>query len=147
LKRLCEVSKILNNITIPYLYKEIIIEATDEIFLQDLDVEPLLRTCSKPISHLSYVKKVQVLSRFHRNLKSRCIHNHFEDMELDDSDEDMELDDSDEDMELDDSDEEGDEEPSSFAKLTTNLMSIFRQLKDGSLRSFRLDASLMVSIR
>jgi hypothetical protein len=138
LKRLCEVSKILNNITIPYLYKEIIIEATDEIFLQDLDVEPLLRTCSKPISHLSYVKKVQVLSRFHRNLKSRCIHNHFEDMELDDSDEDMELDDS---------DEEGDEEPSSFAKLTTNLMSIFRQLKDGSLRSFRLDASLMVSIR
>jgi hypothetical protein len=138
LKRLCEVSKILNNITIPYLYKEIIIEATDEIFLQDLDVEPLLRTCSKPISHLSYVKKVQVLSRFHRNLKSRCIHNHFEDMELDDSDEDLELDDS---------DEEGDEEPSSFAKLTTNLMSIFRQLKDGSLRSFRLDASLMVSIR
>jgi hypothetical protein len=129
LKRLCEVSKILNNITIPYLYKEIIIEATDEFFLQDLDVEPLLRTCSKPISHLSYVKKVQVLSRFHRNLKSRCIHNHFEDMELDDSD------------------EEGDEEPNSFAKLTTNLMSIFQQLKDGSLRSFRLDASLMVSIR
>lgn len=84
------------------------------------------------------MKKVQVLSRFHRNLKSRCIHNHFEDMELDDSDEDLELDDS---------DEEGDEEPSSFAKLTTNLMSIFRQLKDGSLRSFRLDASLMVSIR
>jgi hypothetical protein len=71
------------------------------------------------------VKEVKVLSRFHRNLSGRCIYNRFEDMELD---------------------EEGDKEPSSFAKLTTNLMLLFRQLKDGSLRSFRLGSSLIVSI-
>lgn len=126
MKRLCEVSKILNNISIPYLYKDLDIEATDEWYLQELDVEPLLRTCSKPISHLSYVKKVQVLSPFHHNLNSRCIHNRFEDTYLN---------------------EEGDEEPCGFAQLTANLMSLFRQLKDGSLRSFRLDVPLMVSIR
>lgn len=107
------------------------------MYLEELDVEPLLRTCSKQISHLSYVKEVQVLSRFHRNLNGRCIHNRFQDMELD---EDTELD---EDMEL---DEGGDEEPSSFAKLTSNLMPLFRQLKDGSLKSFRLVTSLILSI-
>ena len=125
MKRLCEVSRALNSLTVPYLYKDIIIEATDESFLEELDVEPLLRTCSKLINHLSYVKKIQVLSRFHRNLNSRCIHNRFEDIDLD---------------------EEGDEEPNTFANLTSNLMPLFRQLKDGSLQSFRLGVSLIVSI-
>lgn len=71
------------------------------------------------------MKEVQVLSRFHRNLSDRYFHNRVEDMELD---------------------EEGDKDSSSFAKLKTNLMPLFRQLKDGSLRSFRLGSSLIVSI-
>jgi hypothetical protein len=125
LKRLCEVSRILNNLTVPYLYKDIVIKATDESYLEELDVEPFLRTCSKPISHLSYVKKIQVLSRFHHNLNRRCVHHRFEDMSLD---------------------EERDEEPNSFADLISNLMPLFRELKDGSLRSFRLGVFLIVSI-
>lgn len=110
--------RVFNHLTIPKLYAAITVEAKDESALEDVDVEPFLRTCSKPKNCLRSVKNLHIVARFHRNLKDRCVHEKLNDggMELDDSE----------------------VEPlGRIQDLAHNLMPLFCQLEDNSLRSFR----------
>ncbi|KAI9784369.1 MAG: hypothetical protein M1816_000893 [Peltula sp. TS41687] len=78
LKNMCEVSKRLYEITVPKLYETIIIQTEDELYLERLNVEPLLRTCSNPLNCLQFVKNIRITAPFHRNLRNRCLHDRFD---------------------------------------------------------------------
>ena len=123
LKQLCEVSKTLYDAAIRKLYEVIVIRAEDDWHLERVDVEPFLRTRSKPTSPLDHVRTLQIQSNFHYRLKERCLH--YKDMgfyvgmlEF--------------------------ERRPRLEKLTMSLMPLFEQLREDSLRTFRSALSLPI---
>jgi len=69
LKSLCEVSKCLNAVSIPYLYESITFSTTE------LSMAGLRYTVDNiPPAHMKYTKDIWIKAPFHRRLENRCLH-------------------------------------------------------------------------
>ena len=71
LKNLCEVSKILYDATVPYLYRSITLKPSDASDLEDIDIGPLLQARDKGL--LRYARLVTIEPRVGES-GIRCMH-------------------------------------------------------------------------
>jgi hypothetical protein len=71
LKNLCEVSKILYDATLPFLYRSITLKPSDARDLEDIDIGPLLQARDKGL--LRYARDMTMESRF-GECRIRCMH-------------------------------------------------------------------------
>jgi hypothetical protein len=120
LKHLCEVSKSLQFLITPILYKSITVHAESEAFLEDIEVHPFMRICYNPTNLLQFVEAIEFTSRFCSRIQDRCIHNKLQ-YELD------------EDSSVDEEEEEGN---SIMARLVNSVLPLLEKLSDGGLRNF-----------
>jgi hypothetical protein len=76
LKNLCEVSKILYVITLPFLYEGITIECYDGFIPGHSDTRRFSRSTVQFNSSrgLDFVKDLHLVSKFHDRLRNRCYH-------------------------------------------------------------------------
>ena len=83
LKRLCEVSRTIYEVSVPHLYRSIVFKV-DASAVDDLDVVPLLRTRSWPMNSLRSAKQLHIRTR---NLPGYCpYHPYHRDLYMDDRD-------------------------------------------------------------
>lgn len=164
LARLCRVSKPLCSSARPRLYEAIIIKPKDGgDWVNSMNVEPYLRTCSGSQNCLHFVKSIRVVAPFHKVLREICP-NRIETDLSDDHDSDhgqnatgdaILADGEDERRKVDDVSHTArvhsnqltsnslpvhpnvDKPSTDLCPLTTKLMPLLLQLQDDSLRSFQ----------
>lgn len=109
IKHLCEVSKSLCLLSLPYLYESLVLESSHgEYGLEEIDVEPL--RLARDRGRLSYTRDIKITSKFHDIVTMRCMHHRAYHYDL-----------------LDEDEEDG--------KITSNLMPLLEAFEYGKLRS------------
>jgi hypothetical protein len=93
------------------LYERVTVRVEDEFSLDNIDVSLLLRTRHTPKNLLRHIKNIEIVSRFHVNTTSRCIHAWG-------------------------SDEDDEAEPSGLSRQAANLRPLLEGCRDNSLRNF-----------
>jgi hypothetical protein len=73
LKRVCEVSTRLCDVTTPFLYRSVVIKVNERSF-NHIGVEPFSVPCPTRRSFLQYTQEVKFVALFHRRTHLRCYH-------------------------------------------------------------------------
>lgn len=121
----CEASNHLYQIAVPILYERITVSAKDRSMLHDINVAPLLQTCSTPRNLLRHTKDVEIVSKLYYSPSDRCTHR----------------------SESDTTESDEDDHPSDFSRLATQLIPLLEGCQDNSLRCFTWVMCSDVSIK
>ncbi|OAQ57298.1 hypothetical protein VFPPC_11451 [Pochonia chlamydosporia 170] len=130
LKSLCEASKALYVLAAARLYgtHEVLLRAPDEHYLDEVEVEGLLRAAERSSDLRARVTNLRISAPFSERLRLRCVHDDVDDEEVH--------------MTM-DHDDNG-QDRSSLQLLGSRILPILQKLQDGRLQKFSWDMGVCV---
>ncbi|KID60053.1 hypothetical protein MBR_10470, partial [Metarhizium brunneum ARSEF 3297] len=130
LKSLCEASKALYVLAAAHLYgtHEVLLRAPDEHYLDEVEVEGLLRAAERSSDLLARVTNLRISAPFSERLRLRCVHDDVDDEEVH--------------MTM-DHDDNG-QDRSSLQLLGSRILPILQKLQDGRLQKSSWDMGVCV---